>query len=337
MFEEVACPPTIGKASAERNDKGQFGPDVFGSPSSARTPGEPPGIPSGSEDRPLPVLVSSPTPRRRRAPARPALGIILYLASIMLVATATIGVFFGVGFFLLAGFAEGMVPSSGGAHTAEFSPPVFGVLSRLFSKPSPPENDLAPAPIEAETAGSAAVAALPPAPLSQPSVRDQRAMPDKSDAVPPSVAGDRSAGVPQDAPNGGKRPGSEFTEPAAVAPAPKAGSPEPAPTPPVVEAAPVPPPLTLSAAELGELLTRGDAFLRMGDLTSARLFYERAATAGNGQGAMRMGATFDPSFLGRAGFGSAWGDPLKAQFWYDRATDLSTGEVQHQSSALEIR
>jgi hypothetical protein len=31
----------------------------------------------------------------------------------MLVATATIGVFFGVGFFLLAGFAEGMIPSSG--------------------------------------------------------------------------------------------------------------------------------------------------------------------------------------------------------------------------------
>jgi hypothetical protein len=55
------------------------------------------------------------------------------------------------------------------------------------------------------------------------------------------------------------------------------------------------------AAEIAELLARGDSFVVIGDLASARVFYERAASAGDGRAALRMGTTFDPAFLRRTG------------------------------------
>ena len=51
-------------------------------------------------------------------------------------------------------------------------------------------------------------------------------------------------------------------------------------------------------------MARGDSFLGAGDIASARLFYERAADAGDGHAALRLGATFDPDFLDRAGMRS---------------------------------
>jgi hypothetical protein len=53
----------------------------------------------------------------------------------------------------------------------------------------------------------------------------------------------------------------------------------------------------LSAIEIAALLGRGDAFLSAGDITSARLFYERAADAGYGLAALQLGATFGSLFL----------------------------------------
>jgi hypothetical protein len=81
----------------------------------------------------------------------------------------------------------------------------------------------------------------------------------------------------------------------------------------------------LSAEEIAALVARGDAFLTAGDITSARLFFQRAADAGNGRAAMRMALTFDAAFLDRAGVHGARGDPEQAKFWYRRALEL--GEV----------
>jgi hypothetical protein len=72
-------------------------------------------------------------------------------------------------------------------------------------------------------------------------------------------------------------------EPVAAAPAPTpdqsvAAAPAPA---------PVPDPRDLSAAEIAELVARGDAFLHDDDLASARVFYERAAEAGDHLALMR--------------------------------------------------
>jgi len=76
------------------------------------------------------------------------------------------------------------------------------------------------------------------------------------------------------------------------------------------------------STEVAALVTRGDRFLSVGDITSARLFYERAADAGNAAAAMRLGATFDPSFLSRAGIRGIAGDSAQAASWYHRARDL---------------
>ena len=75
------------------------------------------------------------------------------------------------------------------------------------------------------------------------------------------------------------------------------------------------------------LLTRGDALLGIGDIASARLFYERAADAGNAQAAIRLGGTFDPSFLAQARLNGVRGDPAVALKWYKRARDLGASEA----------
>jgi hypothetical protein len=76
------------------------------------------------------------------------------------------------------------------------------------------------------------------------------------------------------------------------------------------------------SAEIAALVSRGDGFLSAGDITSARLFYERAADAGNASAALRLGTTFDPGFPSRAGIRGIPGDATQAASWYRRARDL---------------
>jgi TPR repeat protein len=83
------------------------------------------------------------------------------------------------------------------------------------------------------------------------------------------------------------------------------------------------PPATDTAA----LVSRGDTLFGLRDIVSARLFYERAANAGNGQAAIRLGETFDPSFLARAGLNGVRGDPAVAVLWYQRARELGSREA----------
>jgi hypothetical protein len=83
-----------------------------------------------------------------------------------------------------------------------------------------------------------------------------------------------------------------------------------------------------SAAEIAALVARGDALLSTGDITSARLFYQRAADAGAGLAAVRLGETFDPAFLDRAHFRGARGDPGQAVSWYRRARDLGVTDAE---------
>ena len=84
----------------------------------------------------------------------------------------------------------------------------------------------------------------------------------------------------------------------------------------------------LSPAETAALVTRGDGFLSVGDIASARLFYERAADAGNGSAALRLGATFDPGFLSRTAVRGTLGDPVQAAFWYRRARELGDAAAE---------
>jgi hypothetical protein len=91
----------------------------------------------------------------------------------------------------------------------------------------------------------------------------------------------------------------------------------------------------LSRAEIAALVTRGDDFLKAGDIASARLFYERGANAGDGAAALRLGATFDPGFLVRAGVRGIAGDPAQASAWYSRARDLGEAAAAERLKSLE--
>jgi TPR repeat protein len=87
--------------------------------------------------------------------------------------------------------------------------------------------------------------------------------------------------------------------------------------------------------DFATLVARGDAFLSAGDIASARLFYERAADAGDGPAALRLGATFDPGFLSRAGVRGAPGDPTRAASWYRRALDLGEAAAAERLKNLD--
>src|SRR5205814_1192023 len=82
------------------------------------------------------------------------------------------------------------------------------------------------------------------------------------------------------------------------------------------------------AEEIAVLLARGDALFATGDVASARLFYERAAEAGDGQAAVRLGHTFDPVFLHHAQQRGLRGDVDKAWDWYRRARELGVGQSE---------
>jgi hypothetical protein len=94
---------------------------------------------------------------------------------------------------------------------------------------------------------------------------------------------------------------------------------------------------TLSAAEISVLLTRGDKSLSSGDVASARLYYGRAASAGDGQAALRLGETFDPVFLEHAHLRSARGDLTAALSWYRRARDMGATEAEVLLNSLEAK
>jgi len=84
----------------------------------------------------------------------------------------------------------------------------------------------------------------------------------------------------------------------------------------------------LSAAEISALRARGDALFGSGDVISARLFYERAAEAGDGQAALQLGETFDPAFLKQAGIIGIRGDSTTAEHWYQGALALGASQAQ---------
>jgi hypothetical protein len=75
-------------------------------------------------------------------------------------------------------------------------------------------------------------------------------------------------------------------------------------------------------------LKRGDALLAVGDLASARLFYERAADYGIGRAATGVAKTLDPIFLEQAGFRLAPGDAPSALSWYRRAIQAGDPDAE---------
>jgi len=83
----------------------------------------------------------------------------------------------------------------------------------------------------------------------------------------------------------------------------------------------------LSGAVVSGLNARGDALLGAGDVTSARLFYQRAAEAGDGRAALLVGATFDPLFLAQIKVHGTRADTAVAADWYRLARSLGASDA----------
>ena len=195
-----------------------------------------------------------------------------------------------------------------------------------------------PAPIEAPTANSSAAAALPSEPMGSPS--SPRNMTAAEAANAPSSSATALPGIGGITPEMESMPTPASAEPVASAP--------PAPTesltaPPtaaemVISTPPAIAPAPTSAAALAQpdlpdvqrqaFLLRGDALFSAGDVTSARLFYQRGSDAGDGTAALRLGETFDAAFLDRAGLSHVRSDLKQAVSWYRRARDLGNAEAE---------
>ncbi|QQP89735.1 hypothetical protein IGS68_00120 [Skermanella sp. TT6] len=83
-----------------------------------------------------------------------------------------------------------------------------------------------------------------------------------------------------------------------------------------------PPPPRITASVEKSLMDRGDRLMALGDVASARLLFETAASQGSARGALAAGRTLDPAYLHSLGVRGVAGDPESAAAWYRRAADL---------------
>ena len=89
------------------------------------------------------------------------------------------------------------------------------------------------------------------------------------------------------------------------------------------------------SVDAGRMLTRGRQFLTNGDVDTARVFFERAAEAGNADAAREMGATFDPAvILSRRLLVAP--EPGRAKQWYERADALRADPSKRPLSAPAV-
>ncbi|HEU0062422.1 MAG TPA: hypothetical protein VFR19_21250 [Hyphomicrobiaceae bacterium] len=82
------------------------------------------------------------------------------------------------------------------------------------------------------------------------------------------------------------------------------------------------------------LLVKGNEQWEEGNVSAARLFYERAADAGLAEGAMALAATFDAAELSRLNVRGIKPDNKLARQWYERARQLGAGGADERLRRL---
>ena len=113
--------------------------------------------------------------------------------------------------------------------------------------------------------------------------------------------------------------------------------PMPSPTPQtsLTPAAPRPPVLAEDASEIAAKMKIGADLVAHGDITAARMMFQRAAEAGEAAGAFALAETYDPVVLGRLRLrGGITPDLALARTWYERARDLGSLEARDRISRL---
>ena len=171
---------------------------------------------------------------------------------------------------------------------------------------------------------------------------------DRADAGP-AVTGDTSAMAPVNIARAAPDETATATDstvaaPTVVTPEPAAPPPLPAPVvvaspsaaipPPAVPAAAIPsaaaPPAQTTAVpakpqmppqDAAKFVAKGNELFDAGDLSAARLFFRRAAEAGDPTAAIAMGSTYDPQVLARRRIRNT-GNAEEAQRWYSLAQEM---------------
>jgi hypothetical protein len=112
---------------------------------------------------------------------------------------------------------------------------------------------------------------------------------------------------------------------------PAPGSAPAASSPPASAAPPKP---ALSAQEIADLVERGRILFESGDVAAARLFFRRAASAGDAAAALAMGATYDPDVLAKRFVRGIGADLEEARTWYEKARELGSPEGPRRLETL---
>ncbi len=183
-------------------------------------------------------------------------------------------------------------------------------LDAMPRAPRPPPAGL--------TGGGSAAPAPPPAPPQPPPAPAVAALPPAAPPAPPRVTP-----PPIAAPS---------RTPPVFAPPPKPADRVPAPAAPAPPAAPALAPQDRARAE--KMVETGNRHLGNGNIAAARGFYQRAADAGLADGAVRLGATFDPVELAAMGVQGLDANPAEARKWYELARRLGAGGIEARLSRL---
>ena len=85
-------------------------------------------------------------------------------------------------------------------------------------------------------------------------------------------------------------------------------------------------------------MQKGDESLLAGNITVARLFYQKAAEIGLSQGALSLAGTYDANELSRWKiFGGIQADREQARKWYEKARELGAPEAAERLQRLGFR
>jgi TPR repeat protein len=140
-----------------------------------------------------------------------------------------------------------------------------------------------------------------------------------------AVAADARAAEPKEAPE----PSSDPAPGASVPGGAQSSNPPPATA--------TPPKPARNPEDVALLLQRGRALFEAGDIAAARLFFRRAANAGDAAAAVAMGATYDPDVLAKRFIRGIEADPQEARTWYEKARALGSPEGPRRIEMLAQR
>ena len=85
------------------------------------------------------------------------------------------------------------------------------------------------------------------------------------------------------------------------------------------------------------LFIQGEARLVDGDVIGARMFFKKAADAGDAKAAVAMGATYDPNLFSTLKVQGMRPDIQLAQKWYERAISLGSKDAHERLDALAAK